>query len=76
MLVLSRRVGERIWVGEHVCITLVRIDRGRVRVGIQTPPDVPVYREELLPLTDPRRRAAPPAAPAYYSTPTRDGGAA
>lgn len=66
MLVLSRKLGERIWIGDDVCITLVDIDRGKVRVGIEAPRAVPVYREEVLPADDPRteqnRRSAAAAA--------------
>ena len=47
MLVLSRKVGERIFVGDHVTITVVRITGGGVRLGIEAPPDLPVVREEL-----------------------------
>lgn len=49
MLVLSRKVGEKILIGENIVVTLVEIDRGKVRIGIEAPKDVPVYREELLP---------------------------
>jgi carbon storage regulator len=47
MLVLSRKVGERIHVGEHVSIMIVRIANGVVRVGIDAPPDMPILREEV-----------------------------
>ena len=47
MLVLSRKVGERIWVGEDVCVTVVRVTGGGVRIGIEAPKDLPVVREEL-----------------------------
>ncbi|TSC64398.1 MAG: carbon storage regulator CsrA [Parcubacteria group bacterium Gr01-1014_106] len=50
MLVLSRRLGEKIFIGEKICITVVDIDRGKVRLGIEAPRDVPIYRQELLPL--------------------------
>lgn len=50
MLVLARKLGEKIYIGEHVCITVVDIDRGKIRLGIEAPRDVPIYREELLPL--------------------------
>ncbi len=49
MLVLSRKLGEKIFVGENVVITVVDIDRGKVRLGVEAPRDVPVFREELLP---------------------------
>ena len=48
MLVLSRKVGERIWIGDHVAVTVVRINSGAVRLGIEAPPDWSVARQELL----------------------------
>ncbi len=47
MLVLSRRVGERIWIGNEISITVVKIAGGGVRIGIEAPEDLPVVREEL-----------------------------
>ncbi len=47
MLVLSRKVGEKIWIGEKISITVVRISGGGVRIGIEAPPELPVVREEL-----------------------------
>jgi carbon storage regulator len=47
MLVLSRKVGERIWIGDQISITVVRISGGGVRIGIEAPPEMPVVREEL-----------------------------
>jgi carbon storage regulator len=54
MLVLSRKLGEKIYIGENICITVVDIDRGKIRLGIEAPRDVPIYRQELLPLNTPR----------------------
>jgi carbon storage regulator len=50
MLVLSRKLGEKIYIGENICITVVDIDRGKIRLGIEAPRNVPIYRQELLPL--------------------------
>jgi carbon storage regulator len=50
MLVLSRKLGEKICIGENICITVVDIDRGKIRLGIEAPREVPVFRQELLPL--------------------------
>jgi carbon storage regulator len=50
MLVLSRKLGQRFQVGEVVRITVVKIDRNSVRIGIEAPEDVSVYREEVVPL--------------------------
>lgn len=47
MLVLSRRVGERIWIGDQISVTVVRLTNGGVRLGIEAPPELPVVREEL-----------------------------
>ncbi len=48
MLVLSRKLGEKICIGDNICLTIVDIDRGKVRLGIEAPRSVPVYRQELL----------------------------
>ena len=50
MLVLRRKLGEKIYIGENICITVVDIDRGKIRLGIEAPRDIPIYRQELLPL--------------------------
>jgi len=47
MLVLSRKLGERIVIGENVVVTVVKIDRNQIRLGIEAPEDVSVYREEI-----------------------------
>lgn len=47
MLVLSRKLGEKIRIGENIAITVVQIDHGRVRIGIEAPRDLPVDREEV-----------------------------
>lgn len=48
MLVLSRKLGEKIVIGDNISITIIDIDRGKVRLGIDAPRSVPVYRQELL----------------------------
>ncbi|MDX1948705.1 MAG: carbon storage regulator [Pirellulaceae bacterium] len=47
MLVLSRKVGEKIWIGDRIAVTVVRIVGGAVRLGIEAPPEMAVTREEL-----------------------------
>lgn len=49
MLVLSRKVGEKIYIGENITITVVDASRGKIRLGIEAPRDVAVYRSELMP---------------------------
>ncbi|MBV8228835.1 MAG: carbon storage regulator [Planctomycetaceae bacterium] len=48
MLVLSRKLGQRFQVGEDVRVTIVKIDRNSVRIGIEAPGDKMVYREEII----------------------------
>lgn len=48
MLVLSRKLGQRFQVGDDVRITIVKVDRHSVRIGIEAPGDVAIYREEVL----------------------------
>jgi len=62
MLVLSRKVGERILIGDNIAVTIVRISQGVVRVGIEAPPETPIVREELKHSV--RDRQAPAAAEA------------
>jgi carbon storage regulator len=47
MLVLSRKPGEKILVGENITITIVRIGPNTVRLGIEAPRDMNIVREEL-----------------------------
>jgi carbon storage regulator len=49
MLVLSRKLGEKIVIGDNIVVTVVKIDRNQIRVGIEAPQDIPVYREEIAP---------------------------
>lgn len=47
MLVLSRKVGERILLGDDIRITVVRVSGGGVRLGIEAPAEISVIREEM-----------------------------
>lgn len=48
MLVLSRKVGEKIYVGDDIVITLTDARHGKVRIGIDAPDGVPIVRAELV----------------------------
>ena len=48
MLVLTRREGERIALGDDVVITVVSIQGNKVRIGVSAPDDVAIRRSELL----------------------------
>jgi carbon storage regulator len=47
MLVLTRKVGERLVIGEGVVVEVLALRRGQIRLGISAPPSVPIRREEL-----------------------------
>jgi carbon storage regulator len=48
MLVLTRKVGERIRVGESIDVVVTEIRGDKVRLGIEAPPEVKILREELV----------------------------
>jgi carbon storage regulator len=48
MLVLSRKVNEKIVIDGRIVVTVVKVDGGQVRLGIEAPEDVRVFREEIL----------------------------
>lgn len=48
MLVLSRKAGERIQIGDNVFVTVVRIGHNSVRIGIDAPKDVEIVRTEIF----------------------------
>jgi carbon storage regulator len=56
MLVLSRRIGEEIVIGDDIHLSVVRIEGGKVRLGISAPESVRVRRAEI-----PERASAKPA---------------
>ncbi len=47
MLVLTRRLGEAITIGDNIRIVVVDISGNQVKIGIDAPKDVEIYREEL-----------------------------
>jgi carbon storage regulator len=48
MLVLTRKLMEKLYIGNDVCVTVVRLEGGQVRLGIEAPREVAVIRAELL----------------------------
>ena len=61
MLVLSRKLGEKILIGDSIVLTVVKIDRNQIRLGIEAPHEVPVYREEISPNRAPKPVSDEPA---------------
>lgn len=48
MLILTRRIGETIMIGENVRITVLNVNGRQIRLGIEAPKDVAVHREEIF----------------------------
>ncbi|MFO7955039.1 carbon storage regulator CsrA [Thioalkalivibrio sp.] len=48
MLILTRRVGETLMIGEDVSVTVLGVKGNQVRIGINAPQDVAVHREEIF----------------------------
>lgn len=47
MLILTRRTGETVMIGNDVTLTVLGVKGNQVRIGINAPKDVPVHREEI-----------------------------
>ncbi len=48
MLILSRRIGEKLTIGENVTLTVLGVKGNQIRLGIDAPRGVPVHREEVI----------------------------
>lgn len=65
MLVLTRKLMEKLFIGDDICVTVVRLEGGQVRLGIDAPREVAVVRAELVeerqgPAVRPPHRAKAP----------------
>lgn len=47
MLVLSRRKGQKIRIGENIVVTVIELTKGQVKLGIEAPSNVSVHRQEV-----------------------------
>ncbi|HYB24422.1 MAG TPA: carbon storage regulator CsrA [Solirubrobacteraceae bacterium] len=70
MLILTRRPGERVVIGDEIFVTVMSVSGHTVRLGIAAPAGVPIYREEIwLAVKEENRAAAAATADALPSTP-------
>ena len=51
MLVLSRKLNETILIGDNIRVTLLGIEGDKIKIGVEAPRDIRVFREELLEAT-------------------------
>ena len=73
MLIITRRPGEKIMVGDDVVVHVMEIVGNSVRVGIQAPRSIPVYREEIWNAVREENQAAAAAPSELPGTPSREG---
>jgi carbon storage regulator len=62
VLIITRRAGEKIMLGDDVVVHVMEITGNSVRIGIDAPREVPVYREEIWTAVKEGTRADPSAA--------------
>ena len=58
MLVLTRKVGEEIYIGDQICVKVMEISGNKVRLGIDAPTSLRIYREEVLARVKSENRSA------------------
>ena len=74
MLILTRRVGESLMIGDEINVTVLGIRGNQVRIGVNAPKEVAVHREEIYERIKQEQTGADaaPAAPATESGPEGD----
>jgi carbon storage regulator len=72
VLIITRRPGEKIMLGDEIVVHVMEIVGNSVRVGIEAPRSIPVYREEIWNAVREENRAAADAAPNALPSPPRN----
>jgi carbon storage regulator len=62
MLILTRRVGETVMIGNEVTVTVLGVKGNQVRIGVNAPKDVAVHREEIYERIKREEDDAPPSS--------------
>lgn len=62
MLILNRKTGESVTIGDGIQVTVLSVDSGRVRLAIDAPRSVPIVRSELIAAAETNQDAAHEAA--------------
>ncbi len=63
MLILTRRVGESLMIGDEVTVTVLGVKGNQVRIGVNAPRDVSVHREEIYERIQAEKDASAPDDP-------------
>ena len=48
MLILTRRIGEKLMIGDEISVTILGVKGNQVRIGVHAPADVSIHREEIF----------------------------
>lgn len=57
MLILTRRIGERLRINDEVIVTILEIKGNQIRIGVSAPKDIAVHREEIYRKSSPEQKA-------------------
>ena len=71
MLIITRKPGEKIMLGDDVVVHVMEIVGNSVRIGIQAPRSLPIYREEIWNAVREENQAAATASPGSLPAPAR-----
>ncbi len=69
MLIITRRAGEKVMLGDDIVVEVMEVVGNTVRIGISAPRSLPVYREEIWDAVRAENRAAADTAPATLPAP-------
>lgn len=65
MLILTRRIGEVVMIGDDIEVTVLDINGNQARLGIKAPKNVPVHREEVYQRIQAEKANQPPEVPKF-----------